>query len=119
MKKKRRVFFSSKWTHPHLTLNRPLKVGQIATARPLKNNPEQDSAMVTASSLSTSISEDTKSNLLKEVRSHEVAIAELNHLSASRAVYQKNGNIYFRTSIQKATASEQKNLDSAKAKLQK
>ncbi|RVW29732.1 hypothetical protein CK203_051670 [Vitis vinifera] len=34
-------------------------------------------------------------------------------------VYQKNGNLFFRTTIQKATASEQKQLNSAKAKLQK
>ncbi|PIA33627.1 hypothetical protein AQUCO_04100206v1 [Aquilegia coerulea] len=68
---------------------------------------------------SNPLSEDTKRNLLKEIRSHEVAIAELNHLSSTKAVYQKNGNIYFRTSIQKATASEQKNLDTDKAKLQK
>uniref|UniRef100_A0A7N2LHG9 Prefoldin subunit 1 n=1 Tax=Quercus lobata TaxID=97700 RepID=A0A7N2LHG9_QUELO len=57
--------------------------------------------------------------LIKELRSHEVAIAELNHLSSSRAVYQKNGNIFFQTTIQKATASEQKQLDLAKAKLEK
>nr|POF27173.1 hypothetical protein CFP56_08543 [Quercus suber] len=57
--------------------------------------------------------------LIKEIRSHEVAIAELNHLSSSRAVYQKNGNIFFQTTIQKATASEQKQLDLAKAKLEK
>ncbi|CAA2988857.1 Prefoldin beta-like [Olea europaea subsp. europaea] len=58
-------------------------------------------------------------DLLKQVRSHEVAVAELNNLSSSRAVYQRNGNIYFRTSIQKAKESEQKQLDFAKAKLQK
>ncbi|KAL0008300.1 hypothetical protein SO802_009802 [Lithocarpus litseifolius] len=57
--------------------------------------------------------------LIKELRSHEVAIAELNHLSSSRAVYQKNGNIFFQTTIQKAAASEQKQLDLAKAKLEK
>ncbi|KAL4599222.1 hypothetical protein ACB092_11G112200 [Castanea dentata] len=57
--------------------------------------------------------------LIKEIRSHEVAIAELNHLSSSRAVYQKNGNIFFQTTIQKATASEQKQHDLAKARLEK
>nr|POE82183.1 hypothetical protein CFP56_75393 [Quercus suber] len=57
--------------------------------------------------------------LIKEIRSHEVAIAELNHLSSSRAVYQKNGSIFFQTTVQKATASEQKQLDLAKAKLEK
>ncbi|XP_073142156.1 uncharacterized protein [Henckelia pumila] len=59
------------------------------------------------------------SDLLKQVRSHEVALAELNNLSSSRAVYHKNGNIFFRTSIEKATALEQTQLDTAKARLQK
>lgn len=35
-----------------------------------------------------------------------------------QTVYQKNGNLFFRTTAQKATASEQKQLDSAKAKLE-
>ncbi|KAL0379979.1 UNVERIFIED_CONTAM: hypothetical protein Sangu_0062200 [Sesamum angustifolium] len=61
----------------------------------------------------------SSSDLLKQVRSHEVAIAELNNLSSSRAVYQRNGSIFFRTTVQKATAFEQKQLDAAKAKLQK
>ncbi|KAB5529671.1 hypothetical protein DKX38_019752 [Salix brachista] len=50
---------------------------------------------------------NTNLELIKEVRSHEVAIAELSNLSSSRAVYQKNGNLFFRTTAQKATASEQ------------
>ncbi|GAB4844208.1 hypothetical protein Ancab_037574 [Ancistrocladus abbreviatus] len=58
-------------------------------------------------------------DLIKQIKIHEVAIAELNSLSSSRAVYQRNGNIFFRTTIQKATASEQKQLDLAKAKMQK
>ncbi|KAL5767694.1 hypothetical protein ACOSP7_014295 [Xanthoceras sorbifolium] len=62
---------------------------------------------------------ETKPHLIKLVKSHEVALAELNSLSSSRAVYQKNGNIFFRTSIQRATASEQKHLDLAKSKLEK
>ncbi|KAF9670350.1 hypothetical protein SADUNF_Sadunf13G0059200 [Salix dunnii] len=107
---------------------------------------------------------DTNLELIKKVRSHEVAIAELSNLSSSRvsffqpylllvssfgslfclfldylitcavvhqknqnqndivimeiAVYQKNGNLFFRTTVQKATASEQKLLDSAKSKLE-
>ncbi|CAI0394937.1 unnamed protein product [Linum tenue] len=72
--------------------------------------------MATASS---SVSAETKLNLVKEIRTHEVAVAELGHLPASRPVYQKSGNLFFRTTIQKATASEQKLLDSAKAKLGK
>ncbi|XP_052108636.1 uncharacterized protein LOC127741107 [Arachis duranensis] len=53
----------------------------------------------------------------KQLRRHEVAIAELNNLPSSSAVYQKNCNLYFRTTIQKATTTEQKQLDSVKAKL--
>ncbi|PON56682.1 Prefoldin beta-like [Parasponia andersonii] len=57
--------------------------------------------------------------IIKEIRSHEVALAELNALSSSRPVYHKNGSIYFRTTIQKATSSEQKLLDQAKSRLDK
>ncbi|CAM8951923.1 unnamed protein product [Rhodiola kirilowii] len=45
------------------------------------------------------------------MREHEVAVVELSSLSTSRAVYQKQGNIYFLTTAQKAKASEQKLLD--------
>ncbi|KAL6124667.1 hypothetical protein ACLB2K_077179 [Fragaria x ananassa] len=61
----------------------------------------------------------SKVDAVKLIRSHEVAIAELNALSPSRTVYQKNGNLLFRTTIQKALASEQKQLDLAKAILGK
>ncbi|KAF7803963.1 Lactate utilization protein like [Senna tora] len=60
---------------------------------------------------------DSKIDLLKQLKSHEIAIAELDNLPSSRAVYQRNGNLFFRTTIQRATAMEQKQLDSAKAKL--
>ncbi|XP_057757586.1 uncharacterized protein LOC130976687 [Arachis stenosperma] len=53
----------------------------------------------------------------KQLRRHEVAIAELNNLPSSSAVYQRSCNLYFRTTIQKATTTEQKQLDSVKAKL--
>ncbi|KAK2448241.1 Prefoldin chaperone subunit family protein [Trifolium repens] len=56
-------------------------------------------------------------DLKSELRSHEVAIAELNNLPSGRTVYQKNGNLFFRTTVQTATNTEQKQLDSAKAKL--
>ncbi|CAL5184101.1 unnamed protein product [Lathyrus oleraceus] len=56
-------------------------------------------------------------DLNNEMRSHQVAIAELNALPSSRTVYQKNGNLFFRTTVQTATSMEQKKLDSAKAKL--
>ncbi|CAM8951969.1 unnamed protein product [Rhodiola kirilowii] len=49
--------------------------------------------------------------LVKKMREHEVAVVELSSLSTSRAVYQKQGNIYFLTTAQKAKASEQKLLD--------
>ncbi|XP_022155705.1 uncharacterized protein LOC111022769 [Momordica charantia] len=63
--------------------------------------------------------EEQKLEIAKAMRSHEVAIAELNHLSSFRAVFQKNGNLFFRTTVQKATTSEQKKLDMARAKLEK
>ncbi|KVH95624.1 uncharacterized protein LOC112527946 [Cynara cardunculus var. scolymus] len=78
--------------------------------------------MATSSPASSmAAAEDSTHSLLKKIRSHEVSIAELAALSSSRprAVYQKNGNIFFRTSAQQATASEQQQLDTAKAKLQK
>ncbi|RXH93188.1 hypothetical protein DVH24_013764 [Malus domestica] len=66
---------------------------------------------------SSSAAVDPKLGLLKQIRSHEVAIAELGALSSSRGVYQKNGNLFFRTTIEKASASEQKQIDLAKARL--
>ncbi|KAL9420122.1 hypothetical protein AB3S75_037825 [Citrus x aurantiifolia] len=76
--------------------------------------------MAYSTSSSSSIASDFKAHLIKEfqVKSHEVAIAELNSLSSSRAVYQKNGNIFFCTTNQKATASEQRHLDVTKRKLE-
>ncbi|CAK7341749.1 unnamed protein product [Dovyalis caffra] len=62
---------------------------------------------------------DPKLDLIKKVRSHEVAIAELSNLSSSRAVYQKNGNLFFRTTSQKATASEQNGKFNRRGFLQK
>ncbi|EPS67983.1 hypothetical protein M569_06792, partial [Genlisea aurea] len=55
-----------------------------------------------------------------QVRNHEVAISELNSLPSDRPtnVYRKNSNLFFRTAIDKAIAAEQKELESAKAKLQ-
>ncbi|KAK8532179.1 hypothetical protein V6N13_131512 [Hibiscus sabdariffa] len=72
-----------------------------------------------ASASSSSASTDPKLELIKQIRTHEVAIAELGSLSSSRTVYQKNGNLFFRTTVQKATSSEEKQLDQAKAKLEK
>ncbi|KAK1303820.1 hypothetical protein QJS10_CPB11g00052 [Acorus calamus] len=73
----------------------------------------------TNSARPTASEEDLKKDLLKQIRGHEVAIAELNSLSSSRAVYQRNGNIFFRKNIKTATEFEQKQLDLTKAQLQK
>ncbi|CAN1328228.1 hypothetical protein LINPERPRIM_LOCUS34374 [Linum perenne] len=75
--------------------------------------------MAASSPAGSSVSGETKFDIVKKIRTHEVAVAELGYLPPSRPVYQKNGNLFFRTSIEKATASEQKQLDSAKAKLEK
>ncbi|XP_012464442.1 uncharacterized protein LOC105783491 [Gossypium raimondii] len=72
-----------------------------------------------ASTSSATASSDPELDLIKQIRTYEVAIAELGSLSSSRTVYQKNGHLFFRTSIQKATSSEEKQLDQAKAKLEK
>ncbi|XP_017642834.1 uncharacterized protein LOC108483774 [Gossypium arboreum] len=72
-----------------------------------------------ASTSSATASSDPELYLIKQIRTHEVAIAELGSLSSSRTVYQKNGHLFFRTSIQNATSSEEKQLDQAKAKLEK
>ncbi|KAG4111364.1 hypothetical protein ERO13_D13G100200v2 [Gossypium hirsutum] len=71
------------------------------------------------STSSATASSDPELDLIKQIRTHEVAIAELGSLSSSRTVFQKNGHLFFRTSIQKATSSEEKQLDQAKAKLEK
>nr|GMC80113.1 Prefoldin chaperone subunit family protein [Ipomoea batatas] len=71
----------------------------------------------TASSSSPAL--DSHHDLLKLVRSHEIALAELNSIPASGTVFQRNGNLFFRTTAQKATSYEQKQLEMAKAKLQK
>uniref|UniRef100_A0A803MZW6 Prefoldin n=1 Tax=Chenopodium quinoa TaxID=63459 RepID=A0A803MZW6_CHEQI len=75
-------------------------------------------AAASSSSSQTSPSSDPKFDLV-EIKRHEVAIAELNSLPSSRHVYLKNGNIFFRTTIQKAITYEQKQLDLAKSKPQK
>ncbi|XP_055820150.1 uncharacterized protein LOC129889062 isoform X2 [Solanum dulcamara] len=82
---------------------------------------ETRAAMSAAPTYSSSSLPESDSHryLLKEVRSHEVSIAELSNLPASRAVYQRNGNLFFRTTFQKAIASEQKQVDMVKSKLQK
>ncbi|XVE62382.1 hypothetical protein DITRI_Ditri06bG0114000 [Diplodiscus trichospermus] len=73
--------------------------------------------MATASSSTTST--DPKLDLIKQIRTHEVAIAELENLSSSRAVYQKNGSLFFRTTIQKAASSEKTSLTTFAASYQK
>ncbi|CAL9053997.1 unnamed protein product [Musa banksii] len=72
-----------------------------------------------SSSVSDNAGEEGKQELQGKIRGHEVAISELEHVQPSRAVYQKSGNIFFRRSIKTAIASEQKQLDLAKSRLQK
>ncbi|KAH9604569.1 hypothetical protein KSS87_006406 [Heliosperma pusillum] len=61
---------------------------------------------------------DAINDLKREIRQHEVAIEELNNLASSRSVYVKKGNIFFRTSTEKATTSVKRQLDAAKKKMQ-
>ncbi|XP_028108678.1 uncharacterized protein LOC114307476 isoform X2 [Camellia sinensis] len=75
-------------------------------------------AASTSPSSTSNAAADSTHHLIKRIRSHEIAIVELNNLSSSRAVYQKNGNIFFRTTARKATAFEQRQLDATKAKPQ-
>ncbi|KAI7750833.1 hypothetical protein M8C21_008214 [Ambrosia artemisiifolia] len=67
------------------------------------------SSTAAATATATDVLDSTQS-LLKLMRGHEVSIAELSALSSSRTVYQKNGNIFFRTSVQQATASEKSKI---------
>ncbi|XP_066399085.1 uncharacterized protein [Miscanthus floridulus] len=62
---------------------------------------------------------EKKVEFMKEIRAHEVAIAELGNLNPSREVYQKAGNIFFRKSVKSVVTTEQKQLDQAKARLNK
>ncbi|KAG0484275.1 hypothetical protein HPP92_008354 [Vanilla planifolia] len=77
--------------------------------------------MATSSSSSPfpSAEENSRKQLLKEIRNHEIAIGELSSLPASRAAYQKVCNIYFRKGIDTVKSFEQKKLDAAKSQLQK
>ncbi|KAA8520338.1 hypothetical protein F0562_014594 [Nyssa sinensis] len=77
------------------------------------------SASSPTSVVSNSIATNPDRDVIKQIRSHEVAIEELRNISSSRALYQKNGNIFFRTTVHKATAFEQRELDTTKTKLQK
>ncbi|XP_052193227.1 uncharacterized protein LOC127801830 isoform X1 [Diospyros lotus] len=82
-------------------------------------------ASTPASSSTSTSSVDSSRDLMKQIWSYEVAIAELKSLPSSRvckfttAVYQKKGNIFFRTNIQEATSFEKRQLDAAKAEQQK
>ncbi|KAG7594562.1 Prefoldin beta-like [Arabidopsis thaliana x Arabidopsis arenosa] len=57
--------------------------------------------------------------LEKEIKRQEVSLDELSSLSSSRRVYQKNGNLFFLTSTEKAKTSAQKQLDYAKSEINK
>ncbi|KAH7674237.1 Prefoldin beta-like protein [Dioscorea alata] len=58
--------------------------------------------MASSSSRSSSSSENPNRDHLNEIRSHEIAMSELNSLAPSRNVYQKIGRMFFRKSIKTA-----------------
>ncbi|GAB2220314.1 hypothetical protein Droror1_Dr00007959 [Drosera rotundifolia] len=90
-----------------------------ATDKP-RGNSRTMAATATSSSQNPAAASDAGYNPLQtQMRLHEVAIAELKSLSASRTVYQRNGNIFFRTTVEKATTTEQRQLDTAVARIQK
>ncbi|KAA8550473.1 hypothetical protein F0562_002157 [Nyssa sinensis] len=55
--------------------------------------------------VSNSIATYPDCDLIKQIRSHEVAIVELRNIFSSQAVYKKNGNIFFHTTVRKATTA--------------
>ncbi|KAI3904374.1 hypothetical protein MKW98_014554 [Papaver atlanticum] len=59
-----------------------------------------------------------QNTVLKQLRSYEISLGELHNLPATRTVYQRNGNLYYRTSTQKALANEQREHTLAKANLE-
>ncbi|XP_027339429.1 uncharacterized protein LOC113853151 isoform X1 [Abrus precatorius] len=63
-------------------------------------------ASVSGSSTNTN-TRPSSADLTKQLKRHEVAIAELNNIPSSRAVYQRNANLFFRTTVQTATTMEQ------------
>ncbi|KAL9264299.1 hypothetical protein AKJ16_DCAP07598 [Drosera capensis] len=83
-------------------------------------NTQTMAATATSSSQNPAAASDAGDNPLQtQIRLHEVAIAELKSLSALRTVYQRNGHIFFRTTVEKATTSEQRQLDTTVARMQK
>ncbi|KAG0578320.1 hypothetical protein KC19_4G014100 [Ceratodon purpureus] len=50
-----------------------------------------------------------------KVHQLDVACAELKSLHETRAVYEKRGGIFFRTTVKAAVKSQQKELEKAKA----
>ncbi|EOA38711.1 hypothetical protein CARUB_v10010802mg [Capsella rubella] len=68
---------------------------------------------------SSSSSSGREFELEKEIKRQEVSLDELSCLSSSRSVYQKNCNLFFLTTADKAKTSAQKQLDLAKSQLGK
>ncbi|XP_019091666.1 PREDICTED: uncharacterized protein LOC109132291 [Camelina sativa] len=68
---------------------------------------------------SSSSSSGREFELEKEIKRQEVSLDELSSLSSSRRVYQKNCNLFFLTTSEKAKTSAQKQLDSAKSQIDK
>lgn len=54
-----------------------------------------------------------------QVHQLEVACAELQSLHETRAVYEKRGGVFFRTTVKAATKSQQKELEKVKARVKK
>ncbi|KAG7656927.1 Prefoldin beta-like [Arabidopsis suecica] len=69
--------------------------------------------------MATTTSSDREFELEKEIKRQEVSLDELSSLSSSRSIYQKNGNLFFLTSAEKAKISAQKQLDYAKSEINK
>ncbi|KAJ0911314.1 putative prefoldin [Helianthus annuus] len=109
------------WTRPNRLAEAQIHIpfGELMNLTKKHTTAMATSSSASSTTTTTTPMADPTQSLLKQARSHEVSIAELSALSSSRTVYQKNGNIFFRTSVQQATASEKKQLDMLKAKLQK
>jgi len=63
--------------------------------------------------------EESKRKLTFKTKQLQVAIAELKSLPSSRPVYEKRCGLFFRTDIKSATASQERELEKTKARLQK
>ncbi|KAA8522404.1 hypothetical protein F0562_013235 [Nyssa sinensis] len=79
--------------------------GEKFRAGSIRETQATTSALSPSSVVSDSIATYPDRDLIKQIRSHEVAIVELRNIFSSRAVYQKNGNLFSHTTIQKTTTA--------------